>query len=81
LPVQGKTYAVSSSSGEVLWEDDKFDFMFALNGKVYGVRNLIDSRFYFVVDARTGEILETYGDEKAEEINELRTRKSKYGIH
>ncbi|CUU02442.1 protein of unknown function (DUF4905) [Candidatus Thermokryptus mobilis] len=77
LPAQGKTYAVSSSSGEVLWKDDEFDFMFALDGRVYGVRNLIDSRFYFVVDARTGEILETYGDEKAEEINELRNEKIK----
>ncbi len=77
LPVQGKTYAVDSSSGKVLWEDDGYNFMFALNGRVYGVRNLIDSRFYFVVDARTGEILETYDDEKAGEINELRNEKIK----
>jgi hypothetical protein len=75
FPVQGKIYAVDSESGKILWENDDYNFLFALNGKVYTVKNLIEQRFYFELDSRTGEIVKEYGD-NSEVINALKDEKA-----
>ncbi len=74
FPVQGKIYAIDLENGEILWESDEYDFLFALNGKVYTSRNLIDSRIYFEIDSRTGEVIKEHG-ENTELINELKDAK------
>jgi hypothetical protein len=62
FPVQGKIYAVDSGNGKILWENDDYNFLFALDGKVYASKNLIDKRIYFEIDSRTGEVIREYGE-------------------
>lgn len=71
FPVQGKIYAVNSKNGEILWENDDYNFLFALNGRVYASKNLIDKQIYFEIDSRTGEVLKEYG-ENIELINKAK---------
>ncbi len=75
FPVQGKVYAVDSGTGKILWESDDYNFLFALNGRVYAVKNLIEKRFYFELDSRTGEVLKEH-ESNAEVINELKNEKA-----
>ncbi|MEN3039061.1 MAG: DUF4905 domain-containing protein [Candidatus Kryptonium sp.] len=75
FPVQGKIYAVNSENGEILWENDNYNFLFALNGKVYTARNLIEQRFFFELDSRTGEITRELGED-LDFINKLKEIKS-----
>ncbi|CUS85492.1 DUF4905 domain-containing protein [Candidatus Kryptobacter tengchongensis] len=75
FPIQGKIYAVDSETGKILWENSEYNFLFALNGKVYTVKNLIEQRFFFELDSRTGEVIQEFG-ESPEFINELRELKS-----
>ncbi len=63
FPVQGKIYAVNSKDGKILWENDDYNFLLALNGKVYASKNLIDKRIYSEIDSRTGEILWEHGED------------------
>lgn len=71
FPVQGKIYAVDSESGKILWENDDYNFLFALNGKVYASKNLIDRQIYFEIDSRTGEIIHEHGED-VEFINKVK---------
>lgn len=75
LPIQGKIYAVSSETGEILWENNDHNFLFALNGKVYTVKNLTEQRFFFEIDSRTGEVVQEFG-QNSDFINELKEMKS-----
>ncbi|MCS7229751.1 MAG: DUF4905 domain-containing protein [Candidatus Kryptonium sp.] len=75
FPIQGKIYAVNSEDGKILWENDTYNFLFALNGKVYTAKNLIEHRSFFELDSRTGEIIRELGED-TDFINELKEIKS-----
>jgi len=74
FPVQGRIYAVDSENGKILWRSDEYNFLFALNGKVYTSKNLIDRQIYFEIDSRTGEVVREH-EENVDLINELKNLK------
>ncbi len=74
FPVQGKIYAVNSTDGKILWENEEYTFLFALNGKVYAAKNFIDQRIFLELDSKTGEVIQEHS-ENYDFINEMKKLK------
>jgi len=69
MPDHKKIYAVDISTGNVLWVNHELTFLFAARGSVYAARDRFDSRLFYELDSRSGEIR---GEVDASSVNVLR---------
>jgi hypothetical protein len=73
MPGHKEIIAVDLNSLETLWSTSRYSFLFAYEGKIYSFINQFEGKKYFILDYKTGEIIQSFND-KDLDINELRYR-------
>ncbi len=70
MPGHKQLIAYSIDEKKILWESDKYTFLFYYKGKIYGYSEGFSERRFYTVNARTGKFLEDLGAD-AESVNAL----------
>lgn len=73
MPGHMGIYVYDLDSGSFLWKREDLVFLFLFNDRVFSFIQKFESREFFSLDVRTGELLEEYG-ENPEEINRIREK-------
>ncbi len=66
-------YVYDLNSGSFIWKREDLVFLFLIKDRVFAFIQKFESREIFSLDARTGELLEEYG-ENTEEANRMREK-------
>lgn len=72
LPEHKKIRAVDLGTGRELWRNDDLTFWFAFQNRVYAYKNRFDRRAGYVLDASSGELLESH-EEGVESLSSVRS--------
>lgn len=72
LPEHKKIRAVDLVTGKELWRNDDLTFWFAFRKRVYAYKNRFDRRAGYVLDASSGELMETH-EEGVESLSLVRS--------
>jgi Domain of unknown function (DUF4905) len=73
MPAHLGIIAFDINSGNIVWENSKYSFLFIDENKIYCYGSLFEGRNFFTLDCKTGELLEELGSNVAE-INLMREK-------
>jgi hypothetical protein len=73
MPGHQGIIAFDINSESILWENSEYSFLFIDGSKIYCFKSLFEGRNFFVLDSKTGQLIEDLGDDIAE-INLLREK-------
>jgi hypothetical protein len=71
MPGHKEIIAVDLYTQETLWSTSEYSFLLAYENKIYSYINLFEGKKYFILDYRTGQVLEAVADREIN-INEIR---------
>ncbi len=71
MPIHSGIIAYDINSKEIIWKTDEYNFLFIKNDKVYAFKNKFEGREFLSLDYKTGDIIESYGND-SKKINILR---------
>jgi hypothetical protein len=71
MPGHKTIIAFDISSKNILWQTDDYNFLFALENKIYAFRQMFEGREFFTLDYLTGKLLEELGTDAAR-INRIK---------
>jgi hypothetical protein len=71
MPGHKEIIAVDLYTLETLWSTSEYSFLLAYENKIYSYINLFEGRKYFILDYRSGQVLEAISDREID-VNELR---------
>lgn len=63
MPEHKGIIAVDIISRNTVWTNDDLTFLFVLNGKAYAYKQKFETQDFFALDAKTGEIINTLGND------------------
>jgi hypothetical protein len=73
MPGHQGIIAFDVNSGSIIWKNSEYSFLFIDEGKIYCYKSIFEGRNFFILDSKTGELIEELGDDVAE-INLLREK-------
>ena len=62
LPIHSGIIAFSIESKKIIWKTDDYNYLFIKDEKVYTYKNKFEGREFTVLDYRTGEIVQDFGN-------------------
>jgi hypothetical protein len=71
MPGHKQIIAVDLNTRKTLWSSSEYSFLLAHENKIYSFINLFEGRKYFILDYRTGEVIDSIRDDEID-VNELR---------
>ena len=74
MPIHSGIIAYDINSKIVIWKTDEYNYLFIKEDIVYAFKNKFEGREFLTLDYKTGDILETYGN-NSKKVNILREEK------
>jgi hypothetical protein len=63
MPGHQGIIAFDIKSESILWENSEYSFLFIDEGKIYCYKSLFEGRNFFIIDGKTGQLIENLGDD------------------
>jgi len=73
MPGHKGIFAFEITTQKILWEDEKFAFLFIDGNLIYVYQEGFEGRYYYTLDSKTGKIIEELG-QISSEINVIREK-------
>lgn len=63
MPIHKGLIAFDITSQRILWQNDEFNFLYSTREKIFCYRQSFESRNYFTINVRTGQLLDDLGED------------------